>query len=55
VPAKGYVKGNSRRIVVSLDDDVFEEIGALAKAHNCSMAEEIRCLIDWGIEGYDNA
>jgi hypothetical protein len=40
-----------RRIVVSFDDETFEEIRQLAVAADISFAEQVRLLVEVGLEG----
>ena len=39
-----------RRINVTLDDETFDEIRKLAVAEKTSFAEQIRLLVEWGLE-----
>ena len=39
-----------RRINVTFDDDVFEEIRALAVKKQTSFGEQVRILVEWGLE-----
>ncbi len=49
-PAKGVQRGSWRQLVVKIDSDTFEEIRARAERENTSMAEQVRLLIEWGLE-----
>lgn len=48
--ARGVKMGNKRQIVVRLDDDTFDEVLALAEHSNTSVAEQVRVLIEFGLE-----
>lgn len=48
--AAGTKVGNKRQLIVRVDDDTFEEIAELAAAENVSVAEQIRVLIEFGLE-----
>ena len=48
-PAKGFRKGVNKRIVVSFDDETFDEIQALATRNGVSFAEQVRTLCEWGM------
>lgn len=50
-PAKGVRRSNGRRqVVIVMDDDQFDEVRALAEAQGTSTAEQLRNLIEWGLE-----
>jgi hypothetical protein len=50
-PAKGVLLPNGQRqVVIKMDADQFEEVRALAAAEGTSVAEQIRNLIEWGLE-----
>jgi len=50
-PAIGSVKSRgSRRIVVQFDDETFDVIRRRAKDAGTSFAEEVRTLVEWGLE-----
>lgn len=40
---------DQRRIVISLDDDTFEEVATLAAKADRSFAAQARDLIEWGL------
>lgn len=48
--AKGYSNGLKKRIVLSLDDETFDEIAALAKKRNVGFGTVARELIEFGLE-----
>ncbi len=39
-----------RRVTVEFDDDTFATIKARAKDHNTSFGEQVRLLVEWGLE-----
>jgi hypothetical protein len=50
-PARGSIKTpGSRRIVVQFDDETFGEIRRRAEAEGSSFAEQVRTLVEWGLE-----
>lgn len=49
-PGRGLDRGSYKRIVVSLPDETFDEIRALAVKRRTSFAEQIRLLVEWGLE-----
>ena len=50
IPAKGVRKGCNVGLVVRLDDETFDTIRERAVKHGTSVAEQIRLLIEWGLE-----
>ena len=58
-PAKGSTKRGAngaeykcmRRCMVAFDDETFEEIRQLAVENGTSFAEQIRLLVEFGLEG----
>lgn len=51
--AKGHRdprRGEYRRIVISMDDDTFEEVRAGAIVNRCSFTAQARMLIEVGLE-----
>lgn len=55
-PARGVRRANGRRqIVITMDEDQFEEVRALAEAEGTSTAEQLRNLIEWGLEAVETA
>ena len=49
--AKGVaIKGNRRQVVIKMDADQFEAVRQLAVKEKCSMAHQLRLLIEWGLE-----
>lgn len=50
-PAKGTSRRpGENRIVVSLDDEMFAEVARRAEQNRTSFAEQVRTLIEWGLE-----
>ena len=41
------------RIVVAMDPDTWDQIAARVARRGCSTAEELRTLIEWGLEADD--
>ena len=39
---------------VRIDPEIFEQIRILAKKANSSFAEQMRCLVEYGIESMEN-
>lgn len=48
--ANGLRRGVMSRIVVSFDDETFEVVKSQALANNRSFAEQVRLLVEWGLE-----
>lgn len=48
--ARGVARGGRRQCVIKMDQDQFEEVRALAEAEGISMAQQLRLLIEWGLE-----
>ena len=46
----GFIKGDYRRIVVSFDEEMFSEIYKRARRANTSFAEQVRLLVEWGLD-----
>lgn len=46
----GAKERHERRIVVSFDDETFAAVRARAVSNNSSFAEQVRTLVDWGLE-----
>lgn len=44
------LSGGQRQVVIKMFEDQFEEVRARAVAENTSLAEQIRLLIEWGLE-----
>lgn len=42
--------GNCRQLIVRLDEETVEQIVARAEKENTSIAEQLRLLIEWGLE-----
>ncbi|HMO09152.1 MAG TPA: hypothetical protein PKD10_16105 [Paracoccaceae bacterium] len=50
-PARGVkIAGDRRQVVIKMDSDQFAEVRALAVANGISLAEQLRLLIEWGLE-----
>lgn len=51
--AAGAVKGNQRQLSVLLDTETFAQVSALAKKEGVTVTQQLRLLIEWGLEaGY---
>lgn len=51
--AQGYIRGHPdgmKRIVISFDQETFEDVRRLATKSGTSFAEAARTLITWGLE-----
>ena len=53
--AKGVAQGVSdkpglKRVVCAFDEETFDQVRARAIAQNTSFAEQVRQLVDWGLE-----
>ena len=51
--AKGFSRGGGsdmRRIVVSFDTETFEQVRQRALAEKCSFADQVRLLVEFGLE-----
>lgn len=51
-PGRGSLRGQAlgKRIVCIFPDDTFEEIRAIAVEENTIFAEQVRTLVEWGLE-----
>jgi hypothetical protein len=49
-PARGTRRGTTARLVVTFDDETFAEIRARAVKAGTSVAEQIRQLVEFGLE-----
>jgi hypothetical protein len=49
-PAHGVRRGTTARIVVTFDDETFAEVRARAVKAGTSVAEQIRLLVEFGLE-----
>lgn len=49
-PARGATRGNQIGAFVRFAPDVFDEIRARARLAGTSFAEEVRLLVEWGLE-----
>lgn len=47
---KGHSKGSHKRIVVAFPPDTFDTINKLAVRSSTSFAEQVRMLVEWGLE-----
>lgn len=48
---RGYVRRTGRRQVSTLiDDDTLDRLHARAKAEETSLCEQIRLMVEWGLE-----
>lgn len=50
----GTKVGNKRQLVIRIDDETLDEIVALAHTENVSVAEQVRVLIEFGLEDVKN-
>ncbi|OWJ67423.1 hypothetical protein [Inquilinus limosus] len=52
LPGAGYRRtpDSATRIVVSFDRDTFEQIRQRAERERTSFAEQVRTLVEWGLE-----
>lgn len=48
--ADGVAQGEMRRVVVSLDDETFEQVKRRAVLAGHSFAAEVRLLVEMGLE-----
>ena len=53
--ARGVARGHGshkgyRRIVVSFDEETFDAVRKLAESTGTSFAEQVRLLVEWGLE-----
>ncbi len=49
--AKGFVRvGGNLAVSIRFDPETFEEIRNLATKHNRSFSDEVRILVEWGLE-----
>lgn len=48
--AKGFRRGNHVKLVCAIDPETFEEIRARAVQQQTSVAEQVRILIEFGLE-----
>lgn len=49
---RGLEHGLCKRIVVSFDDETFDTIRARAVENGTSFAEQVRELVEWGLDTY---
>lgn len=47
---KGVQRGDQRQFVIKIDNITAEQVIGLAQAKGTSTAEQIRLLIEWGLE-----
>ncbi len=50
IPAKGCREHGKVKVVCAFDEEMFQAVRARAIKRGGSMAEEIRTLIEWGLE-----
>ena len=51
--ARGTIKPKAphgRQITVWFDQEMFDQLAALAVAGNCTFAEQVRTVVTWGLE-----
>lgn len=46
----GFRRCNMLRHVCQFDEETFEQIKAMARKKGTSIAEQIRLLVEWGLE-----
>jgi hypothetical protein len=46
----GTKKGNMRAIYCAFDEDTFNTIRKQAEKNNVSFAEQVRTVVEWGLE-----
>ena len=53
----GWVRGSGhvRRIVVSFDEETFDQVRELARKHKSTFAEQVRILVDMGLTDVDES
>lgn len=48
--AVGYRQGAHIKIVCAFDDEMFAEVRSRAVSAGTSVAEQVRLLVEWGLE-----
>lgn len=51
--ALGHARREQKRIVVSFDEETFDQVNEYARLERVSFAEAIRTLVTWGLEATD--
>jgi hypothetical protein len=54
-PAKGVARGAQRQVVIKMMRDQFDQVRNRAIREKTSVAEQIRLLIEWGLESAGEA
>jgi hypothetical protein len=49
-PGRGVSRGDQRQFVIKIDNITAEQVIGLARLKGTSTAEQIRLLIEWGLE-----
>ncbi len=49
-PGRGVKRGDQRQFVIKIDNITAEQVIGLAEKKGTSTAEQIRLLIEWGLE-----
>jgi hypothetical protein len=49
-PGRGVSRDGLRQFVIKIDHETADQVIARAAAHGTSTAEQIRLLIEWGLE-----
>ncbi len=49
-PGVGTVRAHQKKICVGFSEDDFETIRRLAQRRRISFAEQVRTLVEWGLE-----
>lgn len=45
-----HASSDLRRVVVSFDSETFAQVRRFAQSENCSFAEAVRLLVEFGLE-----
>lgn len=51
--ARGHIHKGRSRVVIAFDDEMFTKVQKLAQCEGTSFAEQVRCLVEWGLEEAD--
>lgn len=54
-PGRGSRRHNHLRFGVDVDDEMVGKLRCIAADHGCSLAEAIRTVLTWGLEGADQS
>lgn len=50
IVGQGVKHGQMKSIYVALDPDTFDHLASRAKKEKTSMSEQIRTMVEWGLE-----